>query len=196
MMKKLLVATTNKGKYLEIQAALKDCVEELFSLADLQGAPSVEETGSTFCENAMIKAQSLARFSGLPTLADDSGLVVDILNGRPGVYSARYGGEQASDADNIRKLLADLCAIGATNPSAAFVCSMALCFPEGGHQLFEGRIAGEIISELRGSGGFGYDPCFLVKEFGRTMSELTLEEKNRISHRGQALSQLKDYLRL
>ena len=137
----------------------------------------------------------MARLSGRMTLADDSGLEVEVLGGAPGVHSARYAGSQGDDAGNNRKLLAALDGLGVEGRRAAFVCAMALSTPDGRSQLFFGRLPGLILAELRGSGGFGYDPLFLVPEYGKTLAELPLEIKNRISHRGQALRQALEILR-
>jgi XTP/dITP diphosphohydrolase len=127
-------------------------------------------------------------------LADDSGLVVEVLNGAPGVYSARFAGEGADDSVNNSKLLAELKDVPQERRQAAFICAMAFVMPDGIEQLFNGRVVGHVLPEERGSGGFGYDPLFLVDGFERTMAELSLEEKNRISHRGQALEQFRKYL--
>ncbi|HKL49321.1 MAG TPA: non-canonical purine NTP pyrophosphatase, partial [Desulfuromonadales bacterium] len=128
------------------------------------------------------------------TLGDDSGLAVDALGGKPGVFSARYAGENATDADNNRKLLEDLAGVPPERRQGAFYCAMALCRPDGGCQIFSGRLEGEIVAGPRGSGGFGYDPLFLVPEYDRTLAELPLDTKNRISHRGRALKQVAEYL--
>jgi XTP/dITP diphosphohydrolase len=161
-------------------------VKGLESFPDL---PEVVEDGDSFAANARKKAETIARLTGRLTLADDSGLSVDALQGRPGVYSARYAGPDASDADNNSRLLQELAGVADRERTAAFCCVMALCTPEGRCELFEGRLAGLILAAPRGAGGFGYDPLFLVPEYGRTLAELPLDIKNRISHRGLALRQ-------
>ena len=186
----LLVATGNQGKLREIRRLCAEHGIEVLGLEDFPGAPEVVEDGATFAENARKKALGLARFSGRPTLADDSGLVVAALSGAPGVRSARYAGESADDAANNRKLLAALAEVPAGARQGAFCCVMALCAPDGTCRLFEGRLEGMLLDAPRGSGGFGYDPLFLVPEYGKTLAELPLEVKNRISHRGQALRQV------
>jgi len=157
--------------------------------------PEVEEDGETFAANARKKAQTVARLTGRLTLADDSGLEVAALDGAPGVRSARYAGEAADDAANNRKLLAALAGVPRSGRRGAFVCAMALCAPDGDCRFFSGRLEGLIVEEPRGDGGFGYDPLFLVPEYGKTLAELPLEIKNRISHRGQALRQALEALR-
>ena len=185
-MKRLLVATRNRGKMKEIRAVLDGLVDELLCADDIAGLPETVEDGDTFSANALKKAREASSFSGLPVLADDSGLVVDPLDGAPGVYSARYAGEGAGDRANNAKLLSEIKSIPENNRKAAFVCVMAFVAPDGAEQTFTGRIPGSITDEPRGDNGFGYDPLFLVEELGRTMAELSIEEKNRISHRGQA----------
>jgi XTP/dITP diphosphohydrolase len=193
-MKEILVASGNKGKIREIAALLGDLCGHVLSSADFPGLPEVEEDGADFTANALKKAVSAARFAGVPVLADDSGLVVDALDGRPGVLSARFAGEDASDADNNAKLLRELASVPPGQRGAAFHCVIALCWPDGTCHTFDGELKGLILDAPRGDGGFGYDPLFLVPEFGLTLAELPLGEKNSISHRGRALAQLKDFL--
>lgn len=193
-MKRLLVATRNRGKLKEIQAALQGLVDEVLCSADLPDLPETVEDGATFVDNALKKAREASQFSDLPVLADDSGLVVEGLNGRPGVFSARFAGPDADDAANNRKLLEELALLPSASRAAAFVCVMAFVHPDGTEQTFQGRVEGRILDGLRGEGGFGYDPLFLVDGFHQTMAELSLEEKNHISHRGQALHGFKVYL--
>lgn len=193
-MKELVVATRNRGKLKEIRAALAGVVEAVRSAADFPGFTETVEDGATFAENALKKAREAMRFTGLPALADDSGLVVEALDGRPGVHSARFAGEGADDAANNRKLLAEMEGIPPERRLAAFECAMAFVAPDGAERLFGGRVGGRILTEERGGEGFGYDPLFLVDGFGRTMAELALAEKNAISHRGQALRQFREYL--
>lgn len=193
-MKELVVATRNRGKLKEIQAHLDGVVGTVRCAADFPGFPETIENGTTFQENALKKAREAMLFTGLPALADDSGLVVDALNGRPGVYSARFAGEGVSDADNNRRLLEELAGVPAGHRQAAFVCALAFVTPAGVERLFDGKVGGVILMSLRGNGGFGYDPLFQVDGFDRTMAELTLQEKNDISHRGQALQSFRAFL--
>jgi XTP/dITP diphosphohydrolase len=193
-MKELVVATRNRGKLKEIQALLEGVVETVRCATDFPDFPETIEDGLTFQENALKKAKEAMLFTGLPALADDSGLVVDILDGRPGVHSARFAGEHADDADNNHRLLEVLCEVPAGQRQAAFVCTLAFVTPDGHEQVFNGRVEGAILTSERGEDGFGYDPLFLVDAFDRTMAELTLQEKNVISHRGQALQQFRTFL--
>lgn len=193
-MKQLLVATRNRGKIKEIKAILNGLVEEVLCGADLPDLAETVEDGVTFAENALKKAREACQATGLAVLADDSGLVVDGLDGRPGVFSARFAGPDANDEANNSKLLQELAGFSQAKRSAAFVCSMAYVSPEGVEQLFEGRVGGTIIDQPRGKHGFGYDPLFLVNGYQQTMAELPMEEKNRISHRGQALQAFKAFL--
>ncbi|HLO27377.1 MAG TPA: XTP/dITP diphosphatase [Geobacteraceae bacterium] len=193
-MKELLVATGNKGKFIEIQLLLQGVVERLYAATDFPGLPVVSEDGLTFAENAVKKAISAARITGMPVIADDSGLVVDALGGRPGVHSARFAGEDAADAENNDKLLRELSGILPEQRTAAFHCVIALCLPGGECLTFDGELKGIILDAPRGAGGFGYDPLFLVPEFGQTFAELPLGVKNAISHRGKAFCKLKEYL--
>ncbi len=184
---KLLVATGNQGKLKEIRKLLDDSAIEIVGLDQLTNPPEVIEDGATFSANAQKKALEMARFSGYLTLADDSGLVVDALNGAPGVYSARYAGEQGDDAANNAKLLQEMSGVADTDRQAAFHCVVALAWPDGRCETYSGQISGLILRNERGTDGFGYDPLFLVPEYGKTTAELSLEIKNRISHRGTAL---------
>jgi XTP/dITP diphosphohydrolase len=193
-MKELVVATRNRGKMHEIQVLLEGVVDLVQCTADFADFPETVEDGLTFRDNALKKAREAMVFTGLPALADDSGLVVDVLEGRPGVYSARFAGEGAGDAANNRRLLEELAAVSLGQRQAAFVCQLAFVTPAGDQQLFEGRIGGQILTAPRGEGGFGYDPLFLVDGFERTMAELSVPEKNAISHRGQALQQFLTFL--
>lgn len=187
---KLLVATGNQGKLREIRHLLDDTDIEIIGLDSLKNPPEVVEDGTTFSANAQKKAIEMSHFSGLITLADDSGLVVDALGGEPGVLSARYAGAQGDDEANNAKLLRNMQNIPDEQRRGAFHCAIALAWPDGRCQTFEGRISGLIIHSERGDGGFGYDPLFMVPEYGKTTAELPLEIKNRISHRGMALRQV------
>jgi XTP/dITP diphosphohydrolase len=193
-MKELLVASGNLGKVAEIARALEGCPFRLLSLADFPSLPAVVEDGDTFEANARKKAMSAALATGIPALADDSGLVVDALGGLPGVYSARFAGECAGDRQNNDKLLFALNNTPGADRTASFVCVMVLCFPDGKCAVFEGELKGKLLDEPRGSGGFGYDPLFLVPEYGKTLAELDIDVKNSISHRGKALARARDYL--
>lgn len=187
---KLLVATGNQGKLREIEHLLAGTGIEIVGLDQLDNPPEVIEDGDTFTANACKKATEMAQFSGMLTLADDSGLVVDALDGAPGVHSARYAGTQGDDPANNAKLLDEMANVADEKRQAAFCCVMALANPDGECRTFEGRIAGLIMRGERGHGGFGYDPLFLVPEYGKTTAELPMEIKNRISHRGTALRQV------
>ena len=193
-MNELVVATRNQGKLLEIRTMLAGLVASVRCAGDFAGFPDTVEDGATFAENALKKAREAARFCGLPALADDSGLVVDALGGRPGVHSARFAGEGAGDAANNAKLLRELAGVSPEAKKAAFVCTLAFVTPEGSEQLFSGRVEGFILDAARGEGGFGYDPLFLVDGYGQTMAELGMGDKNLISHRGQAFRLFRDYL--
>ena len=181
----LLVATHNAGKLAELRNLLRDAPYALASLADVGIDADVDETGATLEENAALKATTYARLSGLPTLADDSGLEVDALGGAPGVHSARYAGASATDADRIAKLLANL-APHKPPWTARFRCVIAIARDAGAPELRAGACEGVIIAAPRGENGFGYDPVFLLPEYGKTMAELSDAEKNRVSHRGRA----------
>ena len=182
---KFVLATHNPGKIQEMQAILSQLGVEVVSPAELGVDVDVEETGETFAENAMLKAQAICAAAGLPAIADDSGLCVDALNGGPGVYSARYGGEGLDDAGRTALLLQNM--RGQTTRAAHFACAIACAFPNGDTLTAEGRCDGAIAFAPMGQGGFGYDPVFLVPEKAKTFSQMTAEEKNEISHRGRAL---------
>jgi XTP/dITP diphosphohydrolase len=192
--KELLVATGNKGKMNEIRQILAGFFEHLYCLGDFPNLPEVIENGLTFEENACKKALSAARATGIPSIADDSGLVVDALGGRPGVHSARYAGTGASDAENNRRLLDEMAGIMNHQRTASFYCAVALCFPDGTCKTFCGTLNGVLLNSPQGAGGFGYDPLFFIPEYGKTLAELGLEVKNGISHRGRALEKLAKYL--
>jgi XTP/dITP diphosphohydrolase len=191
----LLIATRNGGKLKEIRRLLDELGIAVKGLDAFPDLPEVEEDGATFAENAAKKAETVCRLTGLPTLADDSGLETVALDGAPGVYSARYAGVGATDADNNRKLLSALAEVPAKERRGAFRCAMALARPGEETRFFHGKVEGLILDAPRGEGGFGYDPLFLVREYGKTMAELPLETKNRISHRGQALRQVVEFLK-
>lgn len=184
----LVLATKNQGKVKEFQEMFKGLPVELRSLNDFGPIPEVEEDGQTFDENSYKKAHFTAKVLGLPAISDDSGLVVEALDGAPGVHSARYAGANATDQDNIDKLLADM--KGVQNRKAAFECVVSIAVPSGPALTYEGRCEGEITEEVRGDGGFGYDPVFYCPELGKTFAESNMDEKNVISHRGKALKEV------
>ncbi len=183
----IVLATSNINKLKEIREQLKNFPVLIKSLADFGPMPEAVEDGETFDDNAYKKAWHYAKVLGLPCLADDSGLVVDALDGRPGVYSARYSGPEATDWSNCEKLLGEMA--GLSNPSAHFVCVLSLASPAGPALTWEARCDGEIISERRGESGFGYDPIFFCPELGKTFAEASMEEKSKVSHRGRALAE-------
>ena len=185
-MSKLLLATSNIGKLKEYQVLLEGIPFKLVSLRDMGISTSVAETGATFEENAILKAEGYARLSHLLTLADDSGLEVDALGGEPGVLSSRYAGENATDEERVAYLLSRLKGVPWEKRSARFRCVIAIAKPEGGTELAEGRCEGLIALEPRGNNGFGYDPVFYIPSLGKTLAELPAATKNRYSHRGDA----------
>jgi XTP/dITP diphosphohydrolase len=190
----VVIATRNPGKFREIKAILSSLPLKFLSLEDFSDLPEMVEDGVTFAENAGKKARTIADLTGRPTIADDSGLAVDALQGRPGVFSSRYAGEKATDQERYQKLLKEMTAIPEGQRQAKFVCAMAVALPGGQMEVVEGECRGHITFAPRGNHGFGYDPIFFVPEFGRTMAELEPQEKNRISHRARALEKLKSLL--
>jgi XTP/dITP diphosphohydrolase len=194
MTAKLLLATANKKKLVELQRILDHALGTsrvtLVGLGDLEDYPDVPETGLTFGENALIKAREGVARTGLPTVADDSGLAVDALNGMPGVFSARWSGGHGNDQANLDLVLAQISDVEEEHRGGAFVCAAALVMPNGREHLVEGRQPGHILRDGRGDGGFGYDPIFLGDGQERTNAELTPAEKDAISHRGKAFREL------
>lgn len=188
MIDEIVLATGNEGKVKEFEGLLLGVAGKIIGLGDLESPPEIVEDGETFMENALKKARIIAKYSGRPALADDSGLAVDALGGKPGVYSARYAGEGATDDDNIDKLLRELG--DAENRNARFVCFLALVTPDGKETVVSGKCEGVILTERRGSGGFGYDPVFYLPEYGKTMAEIPPALKNEISHRARAAEKL------
>ena len=185
----IVLATRNTGKIREFRALLGDFGVEIRSLEDFGPIPPVEENGETFEDNAYKKAHFTAQALGFPAMADDSGLTVKALGGLPGVISARYAGKGATDEENNRKLLRDM--EGKTDRRAAFQCIIAIAVPRGPALIYEGRCEGEITLEAKGKNGFGYDPVFFYPPLKKTFSQMSQEEKNRVSHRGQAMTELK-----
>lgn len=191
----LVIATKNHHKVREIKDKFS-CIEylEIRSLDDFNNVPDILEDGKTFEQNSLKKARELSRFTGLPCLADDSGLVVDALKGEPGVYSARYAGENASDIERNSLVLERMKDVPEGGRAARFICAIAIVLPDGREFLTEGRCEGTIACKPEGGQGFGYDPIFYLPEMGKTMSQLPLSEKNRISHRARALEKAKAIL--
>ena len=189
---KFILATHNHGKLREMAAILSQYGVEVVSPADVGITVDVEETGTTFAENAMLKAKAICAAADLPAIADDSGLCVDALNGGPGVYSARYGGEGLDDKGRYTLLLQNM--RGQTTRAAHFACAIACAFPNGDELTAEGRCDGTIAFAPMGEGGFGYDPVFFVPEKAKTFGQLTAEEKSAISHRGKALKAFSEKL--
>ncbi|MFC1829743.1 XTP/dITP diphosphatase [Thermodesulfobacteriota bacterium] len=185
----LVIATRNRGKTAEIKDLLQDFSLEIKNLDDFGPIPVMAEDGDTFDENAYKKASFAARVLGIPALADDSGLMVDALDGAPGVLSARYGGEDATDTQRCVRLLEEM--TGKTNRRAAFQCVISIAVPAGPALTYEARCDGLISEQPAGTNGFGYDPVFYYPPFEKTFAELTREEKNRVSHRGKALMELR-----
>lgn len=194
MKKTVILGTRNKGKVREFQNLLGNEAFTLLSWQDIAQPISVVEDGETFLENAMKKAEATARITGEPSIADDSGLEVDSLQGRPGIHSARYAGPEATDEKNYRKILAELKGVPREHRGARFVCVIALCLPNGKREWVEGECRGIITEAPSGKQGFGYDPIFFYPEMGKTFAELSAEEKNRVSHRAEAIRKLRPVL--
>ncbi|MBR4168988.1 MAG: XTP/dITP diphosphatase [Lachnospiraceae bacterium] len=192
-MKKIIFATGNQGKLREIRAILKDADVEVLSMKEAGFDGDIEENGTTFEENALIKARTIAAVTGLPTLADDSGLEIDYLNGEPGIYSARYLGEDTPHSVKNPNLISRLAGVPDEQRTARFVCAVAAVFPDGTgnpgniEKCVRATMEGRIAYEEAGENGFGYDPIFYLPEYGCTNAQLTPEQKNAISHRGKAL---------
>ena len=194
MKERIVFATGNAGKLKEIREILKDLGLEIITMREAGLDGDIEENGTTFCENAEIKARAVWEKTGGIVLADDSGLVIDYLNGEPGVYSARYLGDTPYEEKN-RILIERLSDAKDTERSARFMCNIAAVLPDGRVLHTEASMEGEIAKKPAGNGGFGYDPILWLPEYGKTSAELTMEEKNRISHRGKALEMMKDSLK-
>jgi XTP/dITP diphosphohydrolase len=193
-MKELIIATKNSGKAREFVRMFEPLGFQVKTLLDYEEIEDIEETGTTFEENAIIKAETVSKRLNRAVIADDSGLVIDALNGRPGVYSARYAGEQKSDEDNMDKVLNELKGVERKNRTARFYCALALAIPGKETVTVFGTCEGLILDEKRGSHGFGYDPIFFVEDSNKAMAELLPEEKSQISHRAVALRNLSKLL--
>jgi XTP/dITP diphosphohydrolase len=192
---KIIIATKNEGKIREIKEIVKLDNVEFLTFQNLKDWPEVEEKGSTFRENAVLKAKALMNLTKLPALADDSGLEVDVLSGEPGILSARYAGSHCSTSDNNAKLLKKLESFPFEKRTARFRCVAAFAGTDGTLLVSEGICSGHIALEHKGSGGFGYDPLFVPDGYNKTIAELSAEEKNQISHRGKAFRDLKEKLK-
>ncbi len=192
MLDEVILASRNAGKIEEFTILLRGLVKKMSSLCDLDTVYDVIENGDTYSENALKKALYISLQMNKTCLADDSGLEVETLDGRPGIFSSRFAGEKSTDEENISKLLSQL--IDKPNKKARFVCSLALVFPGGRQLTAEGQCEGIILDKPRGTRGFGYDPVFFLEDLNKTMAELTLDEKNQISHRARAVGELKKRL--
>jgi XTP/dITP diphosphohydrolase len=192
MATRVVLATRNAGKVAELWRILADAglTVDLLGVDGFPDLPDVPETGATFAENALLKAHAFAAATGLPAVADDSGICVDALNGMPGVLSARWAGRHGDDEANLRLVLAQLADVPASRRGAHFACAAALALPRGPERVVEGRVTGMIIQEPRGTGGFGYDPIFVADGETRTTAEMPPAEKDAISHRGRAFRAL------
>jgi XTP/dITP diphosphohydrolase len=188
--KEVIIATKNKGKAQEFEKMFSPYQIKIRTLLDFPNVSDIEETGKTFEENAILKAEAISNQFHAMVISDDSGLVIDALDGRPGIYSARYAGEDKDDVANIEKVLLEMEDIPAKQRTARFYCAIALAIPGDKTITVSGSCNGEILKTKRGSNGFGYDPIFLIKEKGLTMAELSSEEKNLISHRAKAIQKL------
>ena len=189
-MKEIVVATQNKGKIAEIILALRELPVTVLALSDFGSIPEAVEDGASFLENALLKARHYAKYTGKACLADDSGLEVDALRGAPGIFSARFAGEPSDDAANNQKLIAELSKVEKAHRTARFRCVLAFVDTDENVLTTEGACEGVIGDKIQGAGGFGYDPLFYVPKLNKTMAELSKEEKNAISHRGQALDSM------
>lgn len=194
-MRKLIVATKNNGKLKEIREILGGLPYDVVSMEDAGITDDIEETGSTFEENALIKAKEIHHKTGQMVMADDSGLEVDYLNGAPGIYSSRFAGEGATDGDKNNKLLELLKDVPVPNRTARFVCVIAVVFPDGTHFTVRGTCEGYIGHKPEGNNGFGYDPLFYIPRFNMTTAQMTSEKKHEISHRGKALRMMVEELK-
>ena len=194
MIHELVLATRNRHKVAELIALLRDRGLTIRTLDEFPGAPDVVEDGDTCEANAVKKARAIAEFTGLPAVADDTGLEVDALGGRPGVYAARYAGEEATYEDNCRKLLQELMGVPQERRTARFLTVAAIALPSGRVRVVQGTLHGVIAEEASGTLGFGYDPVFFVPELGKSLAQLSADQKNTISHRAKAFTQAKSLL--
>jgi XTP/dITP diphosphohydrolase len=190
---KVVLATRNQGKLVELRRILDDV--DVVGLDEYPDAPDVPETALTFEGNALLKARAIAAHTGLPAVADDSGLAVDALNGMPGIFSARWSGRHGDDEANIDLLLGQLADVAPEHRGARFICVAAVAWPSGEEQTVEGHLTGHVINTRRGANGFGYDPIFVPDDESRTTAEMSPDEKDAISHRGKAFRALADRLR-
>lgn len=194
-METVIIASTNQGKLKEFKELMKGLSVEVKSLKDFPEIGDIEENGTSFAENAYIKAKAVFDATGCLSIADDSGLEVDALDGAPGIYSARYAGEEKNDTANNEKLLSEMNAVSDENRGAQFHCAIVAIDQNGTRYDAEGIVRGHILRTPQGENGFGYDPLFYIEEFGRTTAELSMDEKNKISHRGQAVRQIVEILK-
>lgn len=194
MIRELVLATRNRHKGEELTALLGDLGITIRTLDEFPGAPEVVEDGETCEANAIKKARAIAEFTGMPAVADDTGLEVDALGGRPGVHAARYAGEEATYEDNCQKLLRELAGVPRGQRAARFLTVAALALPSDGTQVAQGILDGVIAEEACGTLGFGYDPVFLIPELGKTLAQLSADQKNKISHRAQAFTKMREIL--
>jgi XTP/dITP diphosphohydrolase len=195
MIRELVLATRNRNKVIELVALLGDLGIKIRTLDEFPDAPEVVEDGDSCEANAVKKARAIAEYTGLPAVADDTGLEVDALGGRPGVYAARYAGEDATYEDNCRKLLRELTGVPREQRTARFLTVAAIALPLDGIRVAQGTLEGVIAEEASGTLGFGYDPVFLIPELGKTLAQLSVEQKNTISHRAKAFTRATDLLR-
>lgn len=193
-MRKLVIATHNRNKFREMAEALGGLDWEILPAFEFPGVPDVEEDGSTLEENSLKKAKVICEFTGYPALADDTGLFVEALNGRPGIYAARFAGENCSYEDNVQKMLGLMTSVPPFDRRATFKTIITLYSPDGQVRQVSGEVEGYITQEKRGTGGFGYDPIFLPTGETRVFAEMSLEEKNRMSHRGKAVQKARELL--
>ncbi len=194
MIRELVLATRNRHKVIELVALLGDLDIAIRTLDEFPEAPDVVEDGETCEANAVKKARAIAEFTGLPAVADDTGLEVDVLGGRPGVYAARYAGEDATYEDNCRKLLQELTGVPRERRTARFLTVAAIALPSGGIRVAQGTLDGVIAEEASGTLGFGYDPVFFIQELGKTLAQLSADQKNTISHRAKAFAKMREIL--
>jgi XTP/dITP diphosphohydrolase len=194
MIRELVLATRNRHKGEELAALLGDLGITIRTLDEFPDAPDVVEDGDTCEANAIKKARAIAEFTGLPAVADDTGLEVDALGGRPGIYAARYAGEGATYEDNCRKLLRELAGVPRERRTARFLTVAAIALPSDGVRVAQGTLAGVIAEEASGTLGFGYDPVFLIPELGKTLAQLSADQKNTISHRAKAFAKMREIL--